>query len=559
MEIKFDPPPKAKKSDIVSLDCEIFNLDKKHLHLPGGKFALAQCTFDGNTVFICKDQRKLQSWYNRIKDAVLIGHNIGFDFTQLRQWIIMPDAKVWDTLWIETLLYSGFYHKFSLKDLTRRYFRKAMDKETREDFYEEKEITDQMIEYSALDVIYTLKIYYKQLKVCPEAIQKLWFEIEMPTMWALLSRRSFAFDSELWTKAYNEHLSKAKEMQDKYPETNLNAPAQVVQLLKDNKIKVQDSNEKTLQQHNQKPIVQDILTYRMYAKRSSTYGISWLDHVINGKIHTHYKLLGTETGRISSDAPNIANIPSKDTKVFRKCFTASKYCKIIIADYSAQEPRLTAFYSKDENMIKIFTEDRDIHSEVATQIFKRKITKANKVERSIGKAVGLGTTYGLTGKGLMNNATLLEQGIELTREEADKFINQFLNAFPNIRDWIQYQRDFAQECGYVEDLLGRRIWINPYNYQWANNAINAPVQAGGASMIKLAIRLTYERWNDKWGQYGLVQTTYDEIGFEFDDMYAEEGKDFVKRCMEDAGNELLQGIVPCKADVEICNNWSEKE
>lgn len=563
MIIKREIPPTPDRSTFASFDCEIFAMDKKKLHRPGGIFACMTVCLDGETVYYIDQQDAVQEVFNRLRQAkYMVAHNIEFDVRQLRQWATIPDTRNWwDTQLIEQLMYSGYYDQFGLDDLSRRYCGYIMNKDTRDEFFNLGRISDTMIEYACLDALYTWKIAQKQYKIIESDLLNLWHNIELPCLQALMHRVGFNLNQDKWLEISKKHEGIRDTIQAKYPGVNLNSPQQVKEWLRKNKVKVPTTNENDLQKHRDKQVVLDLLEYRKYQTLASRYGRAFLENVEpDGKIHCQYKLIGTETGRISSANPNMAQIPARDTKEFRECLTASPGNKLVIADYSAQEPRITAYLSQDKLFIKFFRENKDVHLEVAKLIFGNpNLTKKdNPKERNIGKSVGLGTTYGLTGKGLKDNKDLLEQGIILSREEADNYIRTFFHWFPGIARWVKYEQNFAVEHNYVQDILGRKIWINPYSYQGKNNAINSPIQASAATMMKRAIGILYEEWNESsWGPFALVQTTYDEMGVDVPADVAEEVEKFVVYAMQKAGEEMVEGI-PILVDSGIGFTWGDK-
>jgi DNA polymerase-1 len=553
-------PPVVKSENIVAVDSEWFGLEEKRLHRPQGidTFASCQFTLDGETAYIITNPRDMPEAYNRIRRATLIFCNAAFDYVHLRQVAEFPDKKkMWDIQLVEKVLYGGYYNKFSLKDMVRRYFQVAINKDVRKEFAAGSVMTEEMLQYAADDVCWTWRIYQEQNKIARDSDISIWYNVELPAFWPTISFAGFPMNVTKWTKLANYNNEKALELEKTFT-FNPNSPKQVKYFIKTNYgIEVESSDEKHLVKLQKKiPIAKTLLDYRHYKKRASTYGLSWLDAVeSDGRVHSQFNQCGAETGRYSSDNINLQNVPH-DVEC-RSCFEAPEGYSLVIGDFSAQEPRIIAYLSKDKELTKIFMENRDIHSEVAQRVYDtEEIIPKGDPRRAVGKRVELMLSYGAKAKGLKDSLEQ-EDGIIITEAEAEKFISEFFSNFPGVEQYVQKQRKFASKSEYVLSAMGRKIHVNKYSYQSDNCSANSPIQSTAAEMIKLALASFYQQWKLEWGPFGVCAVVHDEIDVLCKSSDAKEVAKMLKYCMEEAGNNIINPI-PCKSDVEIVQSWGGK-
>ena len=202
MNFKLEIPPQCSNSDVVAVDSEWFGLQEKRLHRPQGisTFACAQFTLNGDTAFIVTAPDAMPKAYEHIRKATLVFCNAAFDYVHLRQLAEFPDKKkVWDVQLFEKILYGGYYSKFSLKDMVRRYFQVAMPKESREEFAKGSAMTEEMLQYAADDVCYTWRIYQEQNKIARDEDISIWYNIELPAFWPTISFTGFPLNVTKWT------------------------------------------------------------------------------------------------------------------------------------------------------------------------------------------------------------------------------------------------------------------------------------------------------------------------------------------------------------------------
>jgi DNA polymerase-1 len=306
------------------------------------------------------------------------------------------------------------------------------------------------------------------------------------------------------------------------------------------------------------PIVSNILDWRSLQKLQNTY-VTALPKDINpktGRVHTIYNQAVAATGRLSSNNPNLQNIPIRTPRgqQVRKAFVPrDQHHVLMAADYSQIELRIIAALSKDPGMVSAFQNQEDIHQATAAKVFGVPLDEVTREQRSNAKTVNFGIIYGVSAFGL-------SQQTDLNRTEAKELIETYYSTYPRLRDYISDQIDFARENGYVATVLGRRRYLKDINSQNAvvrgaaeRNAVNAPIQGSAADIIKLAMISIQKRLNqEKWKSKMLLQV-HDELVFDVPLDEVESLKVLVKKEMEQA----FDLEVPLLVDIGIGNDWLE--
>jgi DNA polymerase-1 len=306
------------------------------------------------------------------------------------------------------------------------------------------------------------------------------------------------------------------------------------------------------------PIVSDILDWRSLKKLQNTY-VDALPKDINPKtnrVHTIYNQAVAATGRLSSNNPNLQNIPVRTSrgKQVRKAFIPRDESYVLMAaDYSQIELRIIAALSKDEGMITAFQNNEDIHQATAAKVFDVPLDEVTQAQRSNAKTVNFGIIYGVSAFGL-------SQQTDLNRNEAKELIDTYYSTYPKLRNYIQDQVDFARDNGYVTTVLGRRRYLKDIYSQNAvvrgaaeRNAINAPIQGSAADIIKLAMiaiqnKLDKESWQSK-----MLLQVHDELVFDVPKEEVVALQAMIKNEMENA----FSLDVPLMVDIGIGSNWLE--
>jgi DNA polymerase I len=562
-------PPLALPNDRVAIDSEWFGMERSKLHRPiTGRFASMQITYDGQTVYVCTKPKLVAQYFEAMEPAIWIFHNAFFDITQLRRHAtILPRKRVYDTMLVEQIMYSGFYNgTFSLKDLARRYLGVVLKKDTREDFTTENELTDETILYGALDAIATWEVYWKQKEILDEKSEWIWRQVEKPFLWTLLNMKGIKLDVEKWNALADANKEDADKRKSEY-DFNIASPKQLKERFAKMGVGIESTGEKVLAPlasgaaDESTKLAKDVLDYRKVAKRASTYGRKITEEVIeaDGRMWAQYNQVGAETARLSCS--RFQQIPHD--KSYRECFIAEDGYKLVIADWSSQEPRIMAHLSQDQKLIEILSSGQDLYTLVAWEVLEKRITKDSS-DRKDMKAVILGLNYGMSKYGLANKLqeNWLESKPEAENERwgwskqdwidyAEYLIDKFFEVFPGVAAYIARQRR-AKE--YVQSVYGRKVWLNKYTTQWERNAMNAPIQSSAGDALKIAGYRIQELFGDRQVIVGFI---HDEIILEVPEDEAEQAKADLQRVMIETAEEMHPGI-PAAIEIFVADNWSEK-
>ena len=304
------------------------------------------------------------------------------------------------------------------------------------------------------------------------------------------------------------------------------------------------------------PIIDCILEYRKIAKVSGTYIEGLKKHIqSDGKIHTSFNQTMTQTGRLSSSDPNLQNISVRDElgKEIRKAFVAPEGYSLLSADYSQIELRMLAHMANEENMIHAFNEGLDIHTKTATLIFNCDADQVDDQKRRIAKTVNFGIVYGQTEFGLA-------QQLNISRKEAQEFMNMYFESYPQIHQYMNQLIEFCKENGYVETLFKRRREIpeiNDKNFMTREfgkrAAMNAPIQGSAADLIKIAMLKMDKAMKDAKVESKMLLQIHDELIFLVPDYELDQMNKLVKETMENA----MELKVPLKASLNAGKTWYE--
>ena len=303
-------------------------------------------------------------------------------------------------------------------------------------------------------------------------------------------------------------------------------------------------------------IIRNIQEYRQYKKLQSTY-VDALPNEVNpktGRIHTQYMQAVAATGRLSSNNPNLQNIPIRTErgKEVRKSFIPRDENHVLLAaDYSQIELRIIAALSEEENMMEAFKNGEDIHASTAAKVFNVPLEEVTREQRSNAKTVNFGIVYGVSAFGLSNQT-------DLSRSEAKELIDTYYETYPKLKAYMSAQVDFARDNGYVETVLNRRRYLKDINSRNAmvrsgaeRNAVNAPIQGSAADIIKLAMINIYNRFKKEGFKSKMLLQVHDELVFDAHKEELEIIKPIIKYEMENA----FKMSVPLDVEVGIGENW----
>jgi len=435
---------------------------------------------------------------------------------------------------------------------------------------------DEAMPYACEDVIVTNELnnlLELKLQSFPKLVA-LYKSIEIPLIKVMLRlERNGALLDE--TSLYNQQVEIKAEMasiQSKAfevagDEFNLESPKQIQQILfseegfglepKKKTAKGQPSTNEEALKLLDHPLVDLILSYRTLTKLNSTY-LEALPKQINrrtGRLHTSYHQAVTATGRLSSSKPNFQNIPIRTEQgaQIRSAFIANKGSIILAADYSQIELRIMAHISEDKNLLTAFNNNEDVHRSTASQVFDTEISKVTKDQRRKAKAINFGLIYGMSAFGLAKQ-------IDVSRTEAKQYIDGYFENYPGVLQFMNETKEKAKSQGYVETVLGRRLYLPQINsknkmlQQHAlRTAINAPMQGSSADIIKKAM-LNIQDWIDSEGhEIKMFMQVHDELVFEINSEKADEYANKIKLMMSNA----LKLHIPLEVDIGIGSNWQE--
>ena len=300
-----------------------------------------------------------------------------------------------------------------------------------------------------------------------------------------------------------------------------------------------------------------ILEYRSLSKLISTYTDRLPEqiHPRTQRIHTSYHQAVTATGRLSSSDPNLQNIPIRTDagRKIRKAFIAESGYRIIAADYSQIELRIMAHLSKDRSLINAFKEDKDIHQATASELFNVELNAVTSEQRRRAKAINFGLIYGMSAYGLAKQ-------LEISQREAAEYMEIYFERYPGVKHYMEETRARAAEKGYVETLMGRRLYLPDINAKQVPRrkaaeraAINAPMQGTAADIIKKAMIDLYQWQLTCSSKIFMVMQVHDELVFEVENSFIDEALTSIKNKMESA----LTLDVPLIVGIGVGDNWDE--
>ena len=570
---------------ILSLDTETTSTSAIDAELVGLSFAVKE--FEAFYVPVPANREEALQIVNIFKPAyenpeiLKVGQNLKYDLEVLRNYGIELKGKMWDTMIAHYLIQPELHHNMDyMAEIYLNYHTIHIEELIGPKGKNQKSmrslLPSQVYEYAAEDADITLRLKNKLEPELKKAeCEDLFYNIEMPLMPVLaemelngvcLDTDSLAETSKQFTNRMNEIEARIYELAGE--QFNIASPKQVGEILFD-KLKIVEKAKKTktgqyvtseevLQQlRNKHEIVADILEHRGLKKLIGTY-IDALPKLINpktGHIHTSFNQTITATGRLSSSDPNLQNIPirGEDGKEIRKAFIPEPGCLFFSADYSQIELRVMAHLSQDAEMIKVFSEGKDLHAATAANIYKKPIEEVTRDERTKSKRANFGIIYGITVFGLAER-------LDIPRDEAKMLIDGYFDTFPQVHDYMEKSKEVAREKGYVTTLFGRRRYLPDINSHNATvrgfaerNAINAPIQGTAADIIKVAMIRIYNRFKAEGIRSKMILQVHDELNFS---VYPDE-KEKVEGIVLQEMQNALNLSVPLVADSGFGKNWLE--
>ena len=511
-----------------------------------------------------------------------IGQNLKYDIKVLAKYNVSVKGKLFDTMLAHYLINPDMRHNMDV--LAETYLNytpvsitELIGKKGKNQLSMRDVPLDKQTEYAVEDADITLQLKEHFEKELGEAnTQKLFDDIEVPLLRVLAAMELEGINLDgTFLNGLSEALEKdiatleAKIYEVAGETFNIASPKQMGIILFE-KLKLVDKPKKTktgqyktsedilsylAKDHE---IIRNILEYRGLAKLKSTYvdALPLQVEEITGRVHTDYMQTVAATGRLSSNNPNLQNIPIRTERgrQVRKAFIPRNDEYILLAaDYSQIELRIIAALCQEETMIEAFKNGEDIHASTASKVFNVPITEVTREQRSNAKTVNFGIIYGVSAFGLSNQT-------DLSRGEAKELIDTYYETYPKLKAYMSAQVDFARDHGYVKTVLDRRRYLKDINSRNAvvrsaaeRNAVNAPIQGSAADIIKIAMINIYNKLETGNYKTKMLLQVHDELVFDVYKPELEDMKTLIKTEMENA----FKMEVPLDVELDTGLNWLE--
>ena len=515
-------------------------------------------------------------------DILKIGQNLKYDIKVLRQYGMPVLGPLFDTMLAHYLINPDMRHNMDV--LSEAYLNytpvsitELIGKKGKSQLSMREVPLEQQTEYAAEDADITFQLATHLATELAEAkTETLFNDIEIPLLRVLadMELEGIRLDKNFLTTLSVQLESDIKDLEGKIytqagEEFNIASPKQLGDILFD-KLRLIDKPKKTRTGQystaedvlsylaKDHAIIQDILDYRGLTKLKSTYVDALPGQVepSTGRVHTDYMQTVAATGRLSSNNPNLQNIPIRTERgrQVRKAFIPRDENYILLsADYSQIELRIIAALSHEDTMIDAFKKGEDIHAATAAKVFGIPLAEVTREQRSNAKTVNFGIIYGVSAFGLSNQTNL-------SRAEAKDLIDTYYKTYPKLRNYISEQIDFARENGYVQTVLGRRRYLKDINGSNAvvrgaaeRNAVNAPIQGSAADIIKIAMIRIHQKLSEGSFKTKMLLQVHDELVFDVYKPELERIKPLIKTEMENA----YSLIVPLDVEMGLGANWLE--
>ena len=577
---------KMMEQEIVAFDTETEGLNALETNIVGISFSWRKgigyyLPIKNNKSVYEKSFEILKPFFESTK-IIKVGHNIKFDIQVLLKYNVKVSSPIYDTMVAHYLINPDMRH--NLDTLSESYLNYSpisieslIGKKGKNQISMRDVSIDKIKNYASEDADITLRlkgIFDKEIEV--NNLSKIFYDIEIPMINVLseMEAEGIKIDTSYLKKLdkeFEDDLEKLKKEIFKKcgEEFNLNSPKQLGEILFD-KLKLVSKPKKTKTGQystseevlsslaNDHRIIENILEWRSLDKLQNTYVKSLPNEVSNltNRVHSSFNQTVTTTGRLSSNNPNLQNIPIRtdNGQKIRKAFIPRNDDYIIMAaDYSQIELRVIASISNEENMIDAFVNNQDIHTMTASKIYNVDPENVSREQRGNAKTVNFGIIYGVSAFGL-------SQQTDLNRSESKQMIDNYFLNYPGLKKYMSDQIDFARNNGYVETIMGRRRYLQNINSQnnmlrsgAERNAINAPIQGSAADIIKIAMININSEFKKQSFKSKMLLQVHDELVFDVHNSEKDRIQDIVKTTMESA----VKLKVPLKIDLEFGKNWLE--
>jgi DNA polymerase-1 len=509
-----------------------------------------------------------------------IAHNIKYDLKVLNRYGVVVAAPTFDTMVAHYLInpeskqgmdfLAEFYLKYQPISIETLIGKKGKGQGNMRDLKPE-EVSDYACEDA--DITFQLKQLFEP-EIQKDHLKELFYEMEMPLVEVLkdMEQEGIAIDVaglQEYSKQMEITLAELEKSikSEAGMDFNVDSPKQLGDVLfevlkisskaKKTKTGQYATSEDVLQKHEKDhPIIPMILEYRQLRKLKSTYvdPLPTMTDRIDGRIHTNYMQTVTATGRLSSNNPNLQNIPIRTDKgkEIRKAFIPrNDEYTLMAADYSQIELRIIAALSGDKNMIEAFKSGHDIHKATAAKVFNVSLEEVTRDQRSAAKAVNFGIIYGQSAFGLSQN-------LNISRTEAKSIIDAYFEQYSTIKTYMDGAVTQARDKGYVETIMQRRRYLPDINSANAvvrgfaeRNAVNAPIQGSAADIIKMAMVEVYRAMKKQPLKSKMILQVHDELVF---DVHKSE-MDLMKKLVEEAMEHAVKLVVPMEVELQFGENW----
>jgi len=574
-----------QKQTSVCFDTETTGLDALNAELVGMSFSYEK----GKAFYVPfpESQAEAQLLVDKFKpffeneNIEKIGQNLKYDLKILSNYGVTVKGKLFDTMIAHYLINPDMRHNMDiLAETYLKYSPKSIEtligKKGKNQISMRQVPLEDIKEYAAEDADITLQL--KEVftaELDKTETKKLFDEIEIPLVSVLadMETEGIRLDVEFLSAMSKEMEVEIKTLEQKIYETagekfNLASPKQLGDILFD-KLKIGGAKQKKTKTGqyatgeevltylaNDNPIVKEILDWRQMVKLQSTYILALPEQVDKKtlRVHTDYMQTVAATGRLSSNNPNLQNIPIRTERgrQIRKAFVArDENHTLISADYSQIELRIIAALSGEENMIAAFQNGEDIHRATASKVFDVPLEEVSREQRSNAKTVNFGIIYGVSAFGLSNQTSL-------SRGESAALIEAYYKTYPRLRSYINEQIEFAREKGYVQTILGRRRYLKDINSANAvvrsaaeRNAVNAPIQGSAADVIKIAMINIHKKLKEENWKSRMLLQVHDELVFDVHNDELEKIQPMIKHEMENA----FMMSVPLDVEIGLGQDW----
>jgi len=511
-----------------------------------------------------------------------IGQNLKYDIKVLYKYNISVKGKLFDTMLAHYLINPDMRHNMDV--LAETYLNytpisitELIGKKGKNQLSMREVAIDKQTEYAVEDADITLQLKEHFQNELGEAnTQTLFDDIEVPLLRVLaaMELEGINLDQDFLKSLSTDLDHDIKTLETKIYEAagesfNIASPKQLGAILFE-KLKLVDKPKKTktgqystaedvlsylAKDHD---IIQNVLDYRGLAKLKSTYvdALPTQVETSTGRVHTDYMQTVAATGRLSSNNPNLQNIPIRTERgrQVRKAFIPRDKDHILLAaDYSQIELRIIAALSQEDTMIEAFKNGEDIHASTAAKVFNVPIKEVSREQRSNAKTVNFGIIYGVSAFGLSNQTNL-------SRSEAKALIDTYYETYPKLKNYMSELVDFARDNGYVQTVLGRRRYLAAINSRNAvvrgaaeRNAINAPIQGSAADIIKIAMINIHNKLDSGNYKTKMLLQVHDELVFDVYKPELDTMKTLIKTEMENA----FELAVPLDVELDTGENWLE--